>query len=138
MPPAAEAQNVNRWTTREVPKENSFNLMVQYLEKFSTTTGMWGLASSDQARRVTDWRSLEEGEEVGDSRAEGSSAIGGGGQAALSLTPDIEGKISGSCWIQFYLLSRKMMQGCLGSSSHPFPVSPIKILHYCTLYSVVQ
>ena len=69
--------------------------MVQYLEKFSTTTGMWGLASSDQARRVTDWRSLEEGEEVGDGRAEGSSAIGDRGQAALSLSPDIEGKSSG-------------------------------------------
>ena len=28
---------------------------------------------------------LEEGEKVGDSRAEGSSAIGAGGQAAISL-----------------------------------------------------
>ena len=33
---------------------------------------------------------LEEGEEVGDGRAEGSSAIGDGGQAAMSLTPDID------------------------------------------------
>ena len=32
---------------------------------------------------------LEEGEEVGDCRAEGSSAIGDGGQAAISLTPDV-------------------------------------------------
>ena len=32
-----------------------------------------------------------EGEEVGDGRAEGSSAIGDGGQAAVSLTPDIDG-----------------------------------------------
>ena len=31
------------------------------------------------------------GEEVGDGRAEGSSAIGDGGQAAVSLTPDIDG-----------------------------------------------
>ena len=29
---------------------------------------------------------------MGDGRAEGSSAIGDGGQAAMSLTPDIDGK----------------------------------------------
>ena len=34
---------------------------------------------------------LEEGEEVGDGRVEGSSAIGDGGQAAISLTPDVDG-----------------------------------------------
>ena len=34
---------------------------------------------------------LEEGEEVGDGSAEGSSAIGDGGQAAVSLTPDVDG-----------------------------------------------
>ena len=34
---------------------------------------------------------MEEGEKVGDSRAEGSSAIGDGEQAAISLTPDIAG-----------------------------------------------
>ena len=33
---------------------------------------------------------LEKGEAVGDGRAEGSSAIGDGGQAAFSLRPDIE------------------------------------------------
>ena len=37
-----------------------------------------------------------EGEEVGDGRAEGSSAIGDGGQAAVSLTPDIDGTRPGS------------------------------------------
>ena len=31
-----------------------------------------------------------------DGRAEGSSAIGDGGQAAISLTPDIDGTGSGS------------------------------------------
>ena len=36
------------------------------------------------------------GEEVGDGRAEGSSAIGDGGQAAVSLTPDMDGTGSGS------------------------------------------
>ena len=33
---------------------------------------------------------MEEEEEVGDGRAEGSSATGDGGQAATSLTPDID------------------------------------------------
>ena len=39
---------------------------------------------------------LEEREEVGDGRDEGSSAIGDGGQAAISLTPDVDGTGSGS------------------------------------------
>ena len=34
---------------------------------------------------------MEEGEEVGDGRAEGSSAIGDGGQAAVSLMSDVDG-----------------------------------------------
>ena len=38
---------------------------------------------SEQARRVTDWRM----EGVGDARAEGSSAIGDRGQAAISFMP---------------------------------------------------
>ena len=38
------------------------------------------------ARRVTG-----EGEEVGDGRAEGLSTIGDRGQAAVSLTPDVDG-----------------------------------------------
>ena len=29
---------------------------------------------------------------MGDGRAEGSSAIGDGGQAAISLTPDVDGR----------------------------------------------
>ena len=33
---------------------------------------------------------------MGDGRAEGSSAIGDGGQAAISLMPDIDGMGSGS------------------------------------------
>ena len=49
---------------------------------------------------------LEEGEELGDGRAEGWSAIGDGGQAAISLTPDVDGmhlllfessQLDGSC-----------------------------------------
>ena len=33
---------------------------------------------------------------MGDGRAEGSSAIGDGGQAAISFTPDVDGTGSGS------------------------------------------
>ena len=39
---------------------------------------------------------MEEGEEVGDSRAEGWLAVGDGGQAAISLMPDTDGTDSGS------------------------------------------
>ena len=39
---------------------------------------------------------LEEGEEVGDGGAEGSSAIGDGGQAAISFMLDVDGSGSGS------------------------------------------
>ena len=39
---------------------------------------------------------MEEGEEVGDSRAEGPSATGDGGQAKDSLTPDADSMGSGS------------------------------------------
>ena len=39
---------------------------------------------------------LEEREEVGDGRAEGSSAERDGGQAAISLMPDVDGTGSGS------------------------------------------
>ena len=46
---------------------------------------------SGQAR-VTD----KEGEEVGDDRTEGSSTIGDGGQAASSLTCDVDGTDFGS------------------------------------------
>ena len=91
--------------------------MVQYLEKFSTTTGMWRLASSDQARRVTDWRSLEEGEEVGDSRAEGST-ICDRGQAAISLTLDVDGTGSGSLLDSILSpLLKNLILCCLDSSS---------------------
>ena len=48
---------------------------------------------------------------MGDGRAEGPSAIGDGGQTAISLTPDVDGTGSGL---------------------------EIKILYYCTLHSTVQ
>ena len=42
---------------------------------------------------------------MGDGRAEGSSAIGGGGQAEISPMPDIDGTGTIPHWIQFYLLT---------------------------------
>ena len=51
---------------------------------------MQQLALSEQARRV------EEGEEVGDGGAEGSSARGDRDQAAGSLMPDADGTGCGS------------------------------------------
>ena len=38
---------------------------------------------------------IEEGEGMGDGRAEGSSAVGGGGQAAISLEPHVDDTGSG-------------------------------------------
>ena len=38
----------------------------------------------------------KEGEEMGDGRAEGLSAIGDGGKATVSLAPDVDGTGSGS------------------------------------------
>ena len=55
---------------------------------------------------------------MGDGRAEGSSAKGDGGQAAISLMPDADG--AGS-WLLAGFRSvhplEKTIQGCLGSSS---------------------
>ena len=44
---------------------------------------------------------------MGDGGAEGSSAIGDGGQAAVSLTPDVDGTGSGSL-LESILLSCKI------------------------------
>ena len=41
---------------------------------------------------------MEEGERRGDGRAEGLSAIGDGGQAAMSLTPDMDGCLTLASW----------------------------------------
>ena len=46
-------------------------------------------ASMEGTGKKSYW--LEEGEEVGDDRAEGSSARGDGEQAAITLMPDING-----------------------------------------------
>ena len=42
---------------------------------------------------------------MGDGRAEGWSAIGDRGQAAVSLMLDVDGTGLVPCWIQFYLRS---------------------------------
>ena len=60
---------------------------------------------------------MEENEEVGEGRAEGSSVIGGG-QSAISLTPDVDGTGSGSLLdLVLSTLLKKTIQRCLGSSS---------------------
>ena len=64
-----------------------FNFTVQDLEKYSITAGIQGLAWSEQARRVTDGGA----QGGGDGLAEGSSAIGDGGQATMSLMSDTDG-----------------------------------------------
>ena len=45
---------------------------------------------------------IEEGEGMGDGRAEGSSAVGGGGQAAISLEPHVDDTGSG-VWLGWIL-----------------------------------
>ena len=65
-------------------KYNSTLQKSKIVQKYnSPTAGIQGLASSDQARRVTDWRRE-------DGRTEGSPATGDGGQAATSLMPDVD------------------------------------------------
>ena len=44
-----------------------------------------------------------EGRGGGDGRTEGLSAVGDGGQAAISLTPDVNSTVLVPCWIQFCL-----------------------------------
>ena len=67
---------------------------------------------------------------MGDGRAEGSSAIGDGGQAAISFTPDVDGTGSGSLldsilstllkkrssdvWVVLYQLYHCCFYACLG------------------------
>ena len=66
-----------------------------------------GLASSEQAGSVTDRRR----QEVGDGRAEGSSVVGDRGQAAISLTPDVDGTGSGSLMVSILSTLLKKQPG---------------------------
>ena len=65
--------------TNTEDKENIFNLTLQYLKKYSSVVpaGIQGLA----LRRERRWRST----------AEGTSEVGGGERAAVSLTADVIG-----------------------------------------------
>ena len=81
-------------------------------------------AGIEWTRRKSYW--LEDGEEVGSGRAEGSLAIGDRGQAAVLPNPDVDGTCSGFSLesIQSILLRNKI-QWCLGTSSFFFFFSPI-------------
>ena len=58
---------------------------------------------------------MEEGEEVGDGTAEGSSAIGDGGQTVMSFTTDVDGIRSASLLDSILsTLLKKMIQGLSG------------------------
>ena len=74
-------------------KNKHLNLIVQYLEKYSGTVQQLAYRCWHQVNKQEELESyrLEEEGEVGDGRAEGSSAIGNRGQAAISLTSDVAG-----------------------------------------------
>ena len=87
-------------------KEDIFNLITQYLEKYSSVHNSWHIGT-DIKRKGKKGYWLEE-EEVGDGRAEGRSAIRDKGQAAISLMPGTwqsVAQILAPCWVQFYLPS---------------------------------
>ena len=64
-------------------------MILQYLGKYGSTIQWPSHRGWHRVNRQDEF--LEEGEEVGDGRAEGSSAIGDGGQAAVSLMLDVGG-----------------------------------------------
>ena len=61
---------------------------------------------------------------MGDGRAEGSSAIGDGGQAAISPTPDADGTGSGS-------LLDSILSMLLKKRSSDVWVVPYQLHHHC-------
>ena len=106
--------------TQIIQKNETF-LILQY-RTLKSVVAQW--LANREWHRVNRQEELltNEGEEVGDGRAEGSSAIGDGGNAAISLTPDVDGTGSGSFlggFISIYPLV-KTIQGCLGSRSFLF------------------
>ena len=54
---------------------------------------------------------------MGDGGTEGLSAVGDGGQAAISFTPDVDSTVLVPCWIQFSL--------CLVAQSCPVLCNPM-------------
>ena len=77
-------------------KNKSFDMTVQYLEKYSSSTGQqqacrdWHRVNRQEKSLTGGARGSREG------RAEAPSAIGGWGSAAVSLMPDADGTGSGS------------------------------------------
>ena len=108
--------------------------MVQYLEKYSSTVQQLVYRGWHQVNRQEELLT-EEGEGVTDGRAEGSPAIGDGGEAIITLMPDTER--TRQSWFlagfnSIYPLKKKKkkkktVQGCLDSSSlfshHRWPSS---------------
>ena len=71
-----------------------FNFTVKYFEKYSSTVQQWHTGDSmEWTGKKRSW--LEVGEGMGYGRAEGSLATEDGGQASISLMPDVHG--TGSC-----------------------------------------
>ena len=67
--------------TQKHTKKKHLNLtVVQYFEKYRS-----------RVQRCTQGLASRDREEVGDGRAEGSSAIGDGGQAERSFMPEVDG-----------------------------------------------
>ena len=56
--------------------------------------------------------------EGGDGRAEGSSAVGDGGQAAISLSPDVDGSGSGAGFNSVYPLEIRIQWCWVAALSH--------------------
>ena len=71
-------------------QEDAFSLTAQYLEKYSSQVQQLAHRGWHRVKRQEELL-MEEGEELGDGRAEGSSATRDGGQAAISLMPDADG-----------------------------------------------
>jgi len=70
-------------------KDNIFNLTLQHLKKFSVQYS-WHNRGWHLVNRKEEFLQ-EEGGEAGGGLTEGSAAVGDGGQAAISLTPDADG-----------------------------------------------
>ena len=84
---------------KQMQKIKKTFLILQYSTLKSTVVqcnGWHTWASIEWTGKKSYW--LEEGEEVGDGRAEGSSAVGDGGQAAISLTPDVHYQLHHRCF----------------------------------------
>ena len=108
-------------------KGNIFNRIVQYHEK--STAGQY---NSWHPRAGTEWTGrksywLRRGEEVGDDRTEGSSAMGGGGRAAVSLLPDTTGCANAHSHLCKFATLRCICRGLIVSVKQAF--NSAKVIH---------